>query len=82
MTVRIDKSTKDTLEKIAISERRSKSFLAAEAIREYVAMQERQDELVRKAMSAADQGQVVDHDEVEKWVGSWGTDNELPMPKP
>lgn len=27
-------------------------------------------------------GRVVPHDEVMRWIASWGTPNELPMPTP
>lgn len=80
MTVRLDKNTKDKLEKLALSQKRSKSFLATEAISEYLSIQEEQDEIVRRAMSSMDQGKGIAHQEVQKWVQSWGTDKELEMP--
>ena len=81
MTVRLDAKTKQSLEKIASHERRSKSYLASQAITDYVAFQEAQVEGIKKAIESANAGKGVSHDKVKAWVASWGTGNELPMPK-
>lgn len=80
MTVRLDSQTKKTLEEIATHERRSKSFLAAEAIANYVAVHHAQVEGIKQAIASADAGKGVSHEKVKAWVESWGTDNELPKP--
>ena len=80
MTVRLDKRIKQSLDEIAKHENRSKSFMAAAAISEYVAFHESQVEGIKKAIASADKGEGVPHEKVKAWVESWGTDNELPMP--
>jgi len=37
---------------------------------------------IAKARAEIAAGQGVSHDEVMKWLKSWGTPNELPRPKP
>jgi predicted transcriptional regulator len=63
MTIRVSPETKRKLERIAGETRRSKSFLAAEAVSAYV---ERELEIIdgiRRGMADAEAGRVVSHDE-------------------
>ena len=81
-TVRVDETTKKRLEKLAKSTGRSRSFLAAEAIAEYLAINEWQVEGIKRAMVSLDDGKRVPHAQVEDWVTSWDSTNELTAPKP
>jgi len=54
MTLRLSQELKGKLERLAESTRRSKSYLAAEAIAEYVDANARQVEEIRKAVEKAD----------------------------
>ncbi len=81
ITVRIDKSVKKRLEAAAARVRRSKSFLAAEAIEEYLAVQDWQVEAIKKGIAAADRGEAVPHERVKAWAKSLGSGRELPRPK-
>jgi predicted transcriptional regulator len=63
MTIRVSPDTKSKLERIAADTRRSKSFLAAEAVSAYV---ERELEIIdgiKRGMADAEAGRVVSHDE-------------------
>ena len=81
ITVRLDKAVKKRLETAAARVRRSKSFLAAEAIEEYLAIQDWQVEAIKQGIAAADRGEAVAHDRVKAWAVSLGTRQELPRPK-
>jgi predicted transcriptional regulator len=81
ITIRVNKTTKDRLDKVARHTKRSKSFLAAEAIEEFLSVQEWQERHIREARASADRGEVVSHEDVLRWVRSWDTEDELPMPK-
>jgi len=81
ITVRLDKTVKKRLEAAAERVRRSKSFLAAEAIEEYLAVQDWQVEAINKGIAAADRGETVPHDKVKAWARSLGTRRALPRPK-
>lgn len=82
MTVRVDRKLKARLEKLAKATARTKSFLAAEAIREYVELNEWQVAEIKAALKEADRAdtQWVDHDEVKKWLASWGNPRERKPP--
>ena len=82
LTIRVDQDMKDRLEAVAKQQKRSKSFLAGEAIEEYLAVQEWQERRIREAIEAADRGELIPHEEVMAWISSWETDNELSMPTP
>lgn len=81
ITIRVDRSVKERLEAVAQRTKRSKSFIAGEAIEEYLAVQEWQDARIQEALAAVERGEVIAHEDIVEWVKSWGTDNELPVPK-
>lgn len=81
-TVRVDAAVKKRLEKLAKSTGRSRSFLAAEAISEYVDVNEWQVAGIKRAMASMDRGEGVPHEQVKQWVRSWGSGRERPIPRP
>ncbi len=81
-TVRVDSGVKKRLEKLAKSTGRSRSFLAAEAISEYVDVNEWQVAGIKRAIESLDRAGGIPHQEVKKWVRSWGSRRERPVPKP
>jgi predicted transcriptional regulator len=81
-TVRVDTAVKKRLEKLAKSTGRSRSFLAAEAIADYVDVNEWQISGIKAAIQSVDREGVIPHDQVKQWVLSWGSRKKRPMPKP
>ena len=80
-SVRVDRSTKKRLEKLAKSTGRSRSFLAAEAINGYLEVNEWQVTGIKRALASLDRGEGISHDLVKDWVASWGRADERPVPK-
>ena len=80
-TVRVDSGVKRRLEKLAKSTGRSRSFIAAEAIDAYLDVNEWQVAGIKRAIESMDRGEGVPHERVKEWITSWGTKNELPVPK-
>ena len=80
-TVRVDSTDKKRLARLAKSTGRSRSFLAAEAIHEYLDVNEWQVGGIRTAMESLDRGEGVSHQKVKDWVESWGSKHERPAPK-
>jgi len=80
-TVRVDATAKKRLEKLAKSTGRSRSFLAAEAINEYLDINEWQVAGIKRAIASLDRGDGVSHQRVKDWVASWGVSKERPVPK-
>jgi predicted transcriptional regulator len=80
-TVRIDTGVKKRLERLAKSTGRSRSFIAAEAINEYLQINEWQVAGIKRAIASLDRGEGVPHEQVKAWVASWESANEKPAPK-
>ena len=72
LSVRIDSETKKRLDALSKRSRRSKSFLAAEAIAAYVESEEWQLGELYAGIAELDSGQEVSHEKVSKWLKSWG----------
>jgi RHH-type rel operon transcriptional repressor/antitoxin RelB len=81
LTVRLNADTKKRLEAVATHVRRSKSFLAAEAIEEFLVVQEWQIAAIKEGIAAADRGDLVPHEEVRAWAASLGSERKLPRPR-
>ncbi|MBV8358801.1 MAG: CopG family ribbon-helix-helix protein [Deltaproteobacteria bacterium] len=71
MTIRVDRKTKTRLEKLARAMDRSKSYLAAEAIRAYVDLNEWQIAEIKAALKEADAGEFASNREVDKVMKKW-----------
>ena len=82
ISLRISEDTKHRLDRLAGSTKRSRSFLASEALNEYLERHEWQIAAIDEAVKEADKGVFVSHEAVSDWLGSWGTDSELAAPKP
>jgi RHH-type transcriptional regulator, rel operon repressor / antitoxin RelB len=72
-----------SLDELAEATQRSRTELAEEALQQYLEVQRWQIEGIREAIDEADRGATgVPHEPVAEWLDSWGTDQELPPPKP
>ena len=71
MTIRLDDEVKDRLDKLADSTQRSRSFLAAEAIPDYVVTHEWQVVEFQAALIEADAGSFASDDEVAALAAKW-----------
>jgi predicted transcriptional regulator len=81
LSVRIDTDTKKRLEALAKRSRRSKSFLAAEAIAAFVEAESWQLDEVQKGLTELDAGGGVSHKVVAGWLRSWGKQRERKAPR-
>lgn len=82
-TVRLQTTVEEHLEAIAKQLQRSKSWIINQAITEYIEKQQLEEQRWQQtleAMESAVQGKVVDASEVNEWLASWGTSNELEAP--
>jgi RHH-type transcriptional regulator, rel operon repressor / antitoxin RelB len=81
LSIRIDSGTKKRLDALSKRSKRSKSFLAAEAIAAYVESEEWQIGELQAGIAELDSGQAVSHEKVSKWLKSWGKRGETKAPK-
>lgn len=71
MTLRIEDDIKERLDKLADATQRSKSFLAAEAIREYVETNEWQIREIKAAIKEANAGDFATDADVAALARKW-----------
>ncbi|WMN19178.1 ribbon-helix-helix protein, CopG family [Pseudomonas piscis] len=74
MSLRLPDEMAETLALLAKATGRSKSFLAVDALREYLAREAWQIEEIQKALGEADAGDFASTEEVAAITGKW-TDN-------
>jgi predicted transcriptional regulator len=82
LSVRLDVTTKKRLEALAKRQRRSKSYLAAEAISAYVDAESWQLDEIRAGLAELDDDRLaVRHAAVRDWLQSWGRRRERKPPR-
>jgi len=83
--LKLDDELKSRVQHLAEVRRRSSHWIMREAIAQYVEREEKREALRQQTLDAWDEFQAtglhVTGDEVEKWLSSWGTDDELPAPE-
>jgi len=72
MTIRLDDDLKQRLDKLADATHRSKSFLATEAIRDFVELNEWQVQQIQAALTEADNGEFATEEQVAEVFKKWG----------
>jgi RHH-type transcriptional regulator, rel operon repressor / antitoxin RelB len=82
LTVQLSEVDKERLEALAEATGRSESLLAAEAVTEYLALQEWQVSAIEAGIVSLDREGGIAHAAVRNWIESWDTDEELDLPKP
>jgi predicted transcriptional regulator len=71
MTIRLEPELKTRLDKLSLATHRSRSFLAAEAVREFIELNEWQIGEVEEAIKEADAGDFATDQEVRKIFDKW-----------
>lgn len=83
MTVRIPPEVSDKLDALARDTKRTRAYLAGEAIADFVERNAWQVARIGERLEEAKSGAPgVPHEEIEQWMDSWDTDHELPTPEP
>jgi RHH-type rel operon transcriptional repressor/antitoxin RelB len=76
MTIRLEPELKSRLDKLSAATHRSKSFLAAEAVREFIEINEWQIEEIKDAVKEADAGDFASDQEVQAVFNKWGVNGD------
>jgi predicted transcriptional regulator len=84
VTVKLEESTKARLNRLGKIRQRSNHWLMKQAIEQYLEHEEYEElekqETLRRWREAQN-GLVIEHDKVETWLDTWGTDLEKEQPK-
>ncbi len=71
MTIRLEPELKQRLDQLAKATHRSKSFLAAEALRDFIELNEWQIQEITDAIKEADHDDFASDKEVNKVIAKW-----------
>ncbi|HEV2714808.1 MAG TPA: ribbon-helix-helix protein, CopG family [Terriglobales bacterium] len=71
LSLRLEPKLKKQLDRLSRATSRSRSFIAAEAIREYVALNEWQIEEIKKGVAEADRGEFATEKDVKQVLSKW-----------
>ena len=82
LTIRLSSEALEDLEQLARSTRRSKAFLAGQAVSDFLANQKWQVEALEEAREQIARGEIVAADDVKAWLQTWGTDGKSSFPRP
>ena len=80
LTLSIAGDLVEALDRLAAATGRSRDELAEEAIRDLLDYEAWKEAKIQRAIEQADRGDMVPHEEVSRWLKSWGSDEELPPP--
>lgn len=80
-SIRIDSEVKSELDRQAEQLDRSSSYVAIEAIKEYLAARSREKKAIEEAVQEAQKGVFISSDAMRNWISSWDTDEELESPR-
>jgi len=72
MTIRLEPELKSRLDNPAAATHRSKSFLASEAVREFIELNEWQIQEIKAALKEADEGDFASPEEEAAILNKWG----------
>ena len=59
---------------------RSRGWIVKQALAAWIDQEEERSRLIREALADVDAGRVIDHQAVQAWADSLGTDQPLPLP--
>jgi len=82
LSVRVPEALKEQLDYLARATKRSKAYLAAEALDDYVKKNAWRARELHAALLEADKGIFISHEAMLAWADSLGSGAELPAPKP
>ena len=82
LSIRIPEEAMHQLTELATATERTKSFLAAEAIENYLATQAWQTKAIKEAVAKAHSKKATfhSHEAISNWLGSWGSLHEQEPP--
>ncbi|CAB3907341.1 hypothetical protein LMG26846_04829 [Achromobacter insuavis] len=60
---------------------RSRGWIVKQALSAWIAQEEERDKLTQQALADVEVGRFVDHQAVQAWAESLGTDQPLPLPR-
>lgn len=80
LTAHVPISLAEKVDQLAARLERSRGWVVKQALSAWVDQEEERSRLTREAMADVDAGRVIDHQAVQAWADSLGTETPLPAP--
>jgi predicted transcriptional regulator len=80
LTAHVPLALAEKIDQMAERIERSRGWIVKQALSEWLAQEQERERLTREAMADADAGNLIDHEAVQAWVDSLGTDTPAPAP--
>ena len=81
LTAHVPLALAEKVDQLAARLERSRGWIVKQALAAWVAQEEEHSRLTREALADVDAGRVIEHQVVQGWVDSLGTDQPLPIPR-
>jgi predicted transcriptional regulator len=81
LTAHVPLSLADKVDQMAARLERSRGWIMKQALSAWIDQEEERSRLTREALADVDAGRVIDHQAVQAWADSLGTDELLPIPR-
>jgi len=81
LTAHVPLPLANKVDQMAARLERSRGWIMKQALSAWIAQEEERDRLTQEALSDVDAGRVIDHQAVQTWADSLGTDQPLPVPR-
>lgn len=81
LTAHVPLPLADKVDQMASRLERSRGCIMKQALSAWIAREEERDRLTQEALADVDAGCVIDHQAVQAWAESLGTDQPLPLPR-
>jgi predicted transcriptional regulator len=81
LTAHVPLSLADKVDQMALRLERSRGWIMKQALSAWIAQEEEGDQLTQEALADVDAGRVIDHQTVQAWADSLGTDQPLAAPR-
>lgn len=80
-TVHVPLPLADKIDRMATRLERSRGWIMKQALSAWIDQEEERSRLTREALADVDVGSIVDHQAVQAWANSLGTETPLPLPR-
>ncbi|MGV2895561.1 CopG family ribbon-helix-helix protein [Achromobacter sp. AGC78] len=81
LTAHVPLPLAEKVDQMAARLERPRGWIMKQALSAWIAQEEERDRLTQEALADVEAGRVVDHQAVQAWAESLGTDKPLPVPR-
>ncbi|WP_417221797.1 CopG family ribbon-helix-helix protein [Achromobacter spanius] len=81
LTAHVPLPLAEKVDQMAARLERPRGWIMKQALSAWIAQEEERDRLTQEALADVEAGRVVDHQTVQAWAESLGTDKPLPVPR-